>query len=173
MAIFALADRYGSHRIGPCAGRVGRRAVLLMRPLPSLGARPRPRALWRRSQVRSAGKCDHESVEGLETEGMTSIVLRRFSRHHFSSSPLMSRAMAEAQSCDPSVWQARAAQARRIASMLLGPDAELALAYARECDEQGRGAPAKAVSSRFLVRTAPTRVALLMSDRSETRRRAA
>ncbi|MEI9804617.1 MAG: hypothetical protein WDN48_09355 [Pseudolabrys sp.] len=51
--------------------------------------------------------------------------------------------MAEIQSSDPSVWQARAAQARRIASMLLGPDAAMLETYARECDELGRSASAK------------------------------
>ncbi|NGX99020.1 MAG: hypothetical protein G4V63_28580, partial [Candidatus Afipia apatlaquensis] len=54
--------------------------------------------------------------------------------------------MAETQSSDPSLWQARAARARRIASMLLGRDAETVLAYARECDEQGRGVSAKTIS---------------------------
>ncbi len=81
--------------------------------------------------------------------------------------------MAETQSSDPSLWQTRAAQARRIASMLLGRDAETVLAYARECDEQGRGVPAKAVSSSSLVPTASPRVVSVMSGRSSAGGRAA
>ncbi|MCF2523271.1 hypothetical protein [Bradyrhizobium sp. G127] len=89
------------------------------------------------------------------------------------SQPLMSRAMAETQSSDPSLWQARAARARRIASMLLGRDAETVLAYARECDEQGRGVSAKTISSPSLVPAASPRVVPLMSVRSSAGTRAA
>jgi hypothetical protein len=88
-----------------------------------------------------------ESDKGLEMGRMTRIVFRIFSRHHLSSQPLMSRAVAEARSSDPSFWQARAAQARRIASMLLGRDAQTVLAYAQECDERGRALSAKATAS--------------------------
>ncbi|WP_213737809.1 hypothetical protein [Bradyrhizobium sp. dw_411] len=81
--------------------------------------------------------------------------------------------MAETQSSDPSLWQTRAAQARRIASMLLGPDAETVLAYARECDEQGRGVSANTISSPSLVPAASPRFVSLMSGRSSAGTRAA
>jgi hypothetical protein len=119
------------------------------------------------------GKRLPESDDGLETGEMARTVLRLFSRQHLQWSPLMSRAMAEIQSCDPSIWRARAAQARRIASMLLGRDAEMVEAYARECDEQGRGVPAKTVSSPSLVPAASPRVVSLMSGRSSAGTRAA
>lgn len=79
--------------------------------------------------------------------------------------------MSETQSSDPSLWQARAAQARRIASMLLGPDAEMVEAYARECDEQGRGVSAKTILSR--VPATSCRVVSLTSGRSSAGTRAA
>ncbi len=114
-----------------------------------------------------------ESGDGLKIARMTRIVLRIFSRHHLSSQPLMSRAMAKIQSCAPSVWQVRAAQARRIASMLVGDDAEMVEAYARECDEQGRDASAKTVPSPSLVPAVSPRVVPLMSRRSSAGTRAA
>jgi len=81
--------------------------------------------------------------------------------------------MAEARSSDPSFWQVRAAQARRIASMLLGRDAETALAYARECDEQGRALLAKTMSPSSLLPTAASRIAPPVSSRVSAGRRAA
>jgi hypothetical protein len=79
-----------------------------------------------------------ESGDGLKIARMTRIVLRIFYRHDLSSQLPMIGAMAEIQFSDPSIWQARAARARRIANMLSGYDAETVLAYARECDEQAR-----------------------------------
>jgi hypothetical protein len=81
--------------------------------------------------------------------------------------------MAEIQPSDPSVWQARAAQARRIASMLLGTDAVMLEAYARECDEQSRATSAKARHSLSLVPGNTDRVARPVPNRSSTGRHAA
>ena len=48
--------------------------------------------------------------------------------------------MTKAARSEASIWYARAEQARRIASMLPPHDAELVLAYARECDDSVRAA---------------------------------
>jgi len=85
----------------------------------------------------------------------------------------MSRAVAEAQSSDPLLWQARAAQARRIASMLLGRDAEAVLAYAQECDEQGQALSAKSTSAPSRLAAPLSRVVAPVSSRVSARRRAA
>jgi hypothetical protein len=118
-------------------------------------------------------KLPPESDKGLEMGRMTRIALRIFSRHHLSSQPLMSRAVAEARSSDPSFWQARAAQARRIASMLLGRDAQTVLAYAQECDERGRALSAKATSSPSRLAATASRVVAPVSSRLSAGRRAA
>jgi hypothetical protein len=81
--------------------------------------------------------------------------------------------MAEIQLSDPSVWQSRAAQARRIASMLLGHDAEMVETYARECEEQGRNASARARYSLSLVPVDSNRVGRLTPGRSTAGTRAA
>jgi len=88
-------------------------------------------------------------------------------------SPLMSRAMVEVQSCDPSVWQTRAAQARRIASMLVGYDAELVLTYARECEEYGRRATVKTIREPSPIPDRSSRIIPLRPDRSSASKRAA
>lgn len=103
-----------------------------------------------------------ESGKGLQTTKMTRIVLRTFSGHDQLLQPLMSRAMAEAQSSEPSIWQARAVRARRIASMLSGRDAETVLAYAQECDELGWALSANPILSPSLVPIASSRAAPLM-----------
>jgi hypothetical protein len=121
-----------------------------------------------------AGKKAHpESDSGPETRRMTRTVLRTFSRHHLPSHPLMSRAVAKIQSSDPSFWQVRAAQARRIARMLLGRDAEMVLAYARKCDEQARALSAKIISSSTLLPATASRIAPPMESRVSAGRRAA
>ena len=48
-------------------------------------------------------------------------------------------------------WWARAAQARRVAGMLSPRDAQLAEAYAIECEDQARGASSGARFARFAV----------------------
>ena len=48
-------------------------------------------------------------------------------------------------------WWARAAQARRVAGMLSPPDAQLAEAYAAECEAQARGASSGVRSARCAV----------------------
>jgi hypothetical protein len=123
--------------------------------------------------IRTGKKLLPESDKGLETGRMTRIVLRIFSRHDLPSQPSMSRAVAEAQSTDPSLWQARAAQARRIASMLLGRDAEAVLAYAQECDEQGRALSAKMTSAPSRLPATLSRVVAPVSSRLSAGRRAA
>jgi hypothetical protein len=82
--------------------------------------------------------------------------------------------VAEAQSSDPLLWQARAAQARRIARMFLGRDAGAGLANAQECDEQGQALSAKSTSapSRLAAPLSP-RVVAPVSSRVSARRRAA
>lgn len=50
-------------------------------------------------------------------------------------------------------WWARAAQARRIAGMLSPRDAQLAEAYAVECEDQARGALAGIRFGRSAVRS--------------------
>jgi hypothetical protein len=85
----------------------------------------------------------------------------------------MSRAVAEARSSDPSFWQARAVQARRIAGMLLGRDAQTVLAYAQECDERGRALSAKATSSPSRLPAIASHVVAPVSSRLSAGRRAA
>ncbi len=81
--------------------------------------------------------------------------------------------MAEIQACDSSVWEARAARARRIADMLVGRDAEIVLAYARECEEHGQSASSNIRPTLSLVPVASGRAAPLISGLSSARTRAA
>jgi hypothetical protein len=78
--------------------------------------------------------------DGLDSGIISSIELSASNRQHPAVVEVAILMISKESLSETMMWRARAAQARRIASMLSPRDAALVEAYARECDDCARAA---------------------------------
>jgi hypothetical protein len=92
-----------------------------------------------RRRIGQLGNGSSSGLDGLDSCQISRIELLEPADHRLM---VNGRAILMATNLGPSeslTWWVRAAQARRIATMLTPRDAQLAEAYARECEDQARG----------------------------------